>query len=161
MEYHVAEGLAQYYRPPDIDDPIYRLEQICIAASALETRRSGGQVAPTFERKLGFIDRVLGRDAFYSCYPVPVERSLYWLWEVYRPTCWSDADNRSVVLIWTRLLYNLDRQRTIEVEAIIDGVVDPDPKPVKPWSLDDPIITNAERWGYAMGKLSQTLPFYG
>jgi hypothetical protein len=67
----------------------------------------------------------------------------------------------AVLRVWMKLLYNLDRQEAIEVQAILDGSIDPDPKEAEPWSFDSPLASRRERWSYAVHMLSKHLPCYG
>lgn len=151
-----------HYRAPELQDPIYQRELACIDVAKNATVAAQGNLRPTFAPQPSFFDRLFGHfKDHHVVYRVPTIKTIYWLWEKYRPTPWIAADNQRVIETWLGILYGEDLSRTVSVADILRNINSNDSDAYRNAKRANIRISIKERWQQVVEHITDTLPPYG
>lgn len=146
-----------HYRAPEAGDPIYALELACIEIARKATIAANGYLYLAFAPKPTIFERLTGRSKDrHAVYSVPRVKTVFWLWEKYRPNPWIHADNRKVLEGWLRILYR--EMPSGETSQLVQELVANGMKPyVAPRGAH---VVRSELWRHVARLVSETLRPY-
>lgn len=157
-----AEFEHEHYRDPDHQDSVYERELACIEVAKNATIAAKGDIYPTFAPKQTAFNRIFrGSRTYHTSYLVSTVKTVFWLWQKYRPTPWINADNQGTLESWLHILYG---QALAQGNGLSELILDVDASIKRSYTHaaeQGYHVTVTEKWQQVVERVSEELPPYG